>query len=197
MSAARHVVVIFAHPNPSISKAQKALYKAIHSMAGVEIRDLYQLYPDFYINVKAEQEALRKADLIIFQHPIYWYSTPALLKEWQDAVLEQGFAYGPGGVALKGKDFLQVISSGGLESAYHRQGSNRFLLPELLRPFEATAWLCGLHYHKPFAIQGIASISEQQLAREAEKYRLMLQNYLEQGRASLQILDTTHQGFAP
>lgn len=197
MSEARRIVVIFAHPNPSISRAQKALYQAIRSLEGVEIRDLYQLYPDFYINVKAEQEALRKADLIVFQHPIYWYSTPALLKEWQDVVLEQGFAYGPGGVALKAKDFLQVVSSGGLESAYQRQGGNRFLLPELLRPFEATAWLCGLSYHKPFAIQGIASISEPQLLQEAERYRRILQNYLEQGRASLEILDTTHQGFIP
>lgn len=195
MSASRQILVLFAHPNPSQSRVQKALYEAIRDLPGVEIRDLYQLYPQFYIDVSAEQEALVRADLVIFQHPIYWYSCPSLLKEWQDLVLERGFAYGVEGAALRGKDFLQVVSSGGHEDVYHRQGANRFTLHELLRPFEATAWLCGLNYHEPLTVQGINRLSEQDLRQSAEDYRQLLLAYQNQGRAVLEALNTAHGSF--
>jgi hypothetical protein len=66
----------------------------------VDISDLYEEYPDFYINVKREQQLLIEHDIIVFQHPFYWYSSPAILKQWEDLVLEFGFAYGPGGTKL-------------------------------------------------------------------------------------------------
>ncbi len=196
MADSRRIVVLFAHPNPVNSRAQIALREAIKDLEGVEIRDLYHLYPDFFIKVKSEQEALLRADLIIFQHPIYWYSCPAILKEWQDLVLEKGWAYGPGGVALRGKDFMQVVSAGGLETAYQRQGSNRFLLPELLRPFEATAYLCGLNYYQPFTMQGIGTLTSSQIAEQAQAYRQLLMQYLEQGNACLTALNTAKEGYS-
>lgn len=195
MSSARHILVLYAHPNPARSRAHKVLHRAIHHLEGVEVRDLYQLYPHFYIDVGAEQEALQRADLIIFQHPIYWYSCPALLKEWQDMVLEQGFAYGEGGTALQGKDFLQVVSSGGMPSAYQREGGNRFLMAELLRPFEATAFLCGLNYHHPITVQGINNLNEDEIHQQAQSYRDLLIAYREQGSKVLDALDTAREGF--
>jgi len=185
-----HILILYAHPNPLQSRVHKVLLAAIKDLEGVEIRDLYRLYPHFYINVDAEKEALLKADLIIFQHPLYWYSCPALLKEWQDMVLEQGFAYGPGGTALRDKDFLQVFSHGALESTYQRQGSNRFLLPELLRPTEATAFLCGLNYHQPFMIQGGLHLTDTMIQAKAQSYRTLLMDYLQKGPSVLERMNT-------
>lgn len=194
MTQKRSILVLYAHPNPAKSLAQKHLHAAIENMEGVVIRDLYRLYPHFTIDTEQEQDALRHADLIIFQHPLYWYSCPPLLKEWQDAVLEQGFAYGPGGTALQNKDFLQVISFGDRETAYQRNGGNRFTISELLRPFEATAHLCGLHYHRPLTVQAGAHVVPANVKEKAQAYRQLLVNYLEHGRSALERFSTAGEG---
>jgi putative NADPH-quinone reductase len=185
MTQTRSILVLYAHPNPAQSLVQKELHAAIQDLDGVVIRDLYRLHPHFYIDPAPEQAALRQADLIIFQHPLYWYSCPALLKEWQDVVLSYGFAYGPDAIALHKKDFLQVISIGAREATYQRDGGNRFTLVELLRPFEATARLCGLHYHQPFAVQAGSGHSAQVIQKKAQAYRQLLVNYLEHGPSAL------------
>ena len=190
MTKKPHILILYAHPNSQQSRVHKHLLAAIRDLENVEIRDLYRLYPHFYIAADAEKEALLRADLIIFQHPFYWYSSPALLKEWQDAVLEQGFAYGPGGTALQTKDFLQVLSHGALEAAYQREGSNRFFLTELLRPFEATAYLCGLNYHQPFLVQGGSHLSEVNIQEKAQAYRKLLLDYQQDGSRVLTKLNT-------
>lgn len=97
------ILLIHAHPKPSTSIAQKAMLNASRNVDGITHHDLYAAYPDFAIDVKREQEMLLAHDLIIFQHPFYWYSTPAIIKEWQDVVLDFGWAYGPGGDKLHGK----------------------------------------------------------------------------------------------
>ncbi|HYX34317.1 MAG: NAD(P)H-dependent oxidoreductase [Pseudobdellovibrionaceae bacterium] len=196
MTSKRNILILYAHPNPIQSYVQKVLRQAIQDLEGVEIRDLYRQYPHFYIDVGLEQEALLRADLIIFQHPLYWYSCPALLKEWQDTVLQPGFAYGPGGTSLRGKDFLQVLSLGALESTYHRQGGNRFSLPEFLRPFEATAYLCGLNYHWPFFVQGGTRLAEAFVQDQGHRYRQLLEDYLQNGSAALVPLNTAAEGFS-
>lgn len=190
MTYPRSILVLYAHPNPAQSHAQKALLAAIQDLEGVVVHDLYRLYPHFYIDPAAEQKALRQADLIIFQHPFYWYSVPALLKEWLDIVLEQGFAFGPGGTLLQGKDFLQVVSFGNTEASYQRSGGNRFTLTELLRPFEATARLCGLHYHRPFTVQAGSYVEPAQLQAKAQAYRQLLIHYRNEGPLALERLNS-------
>ena len=96
------IVVVYAHPYPDRSRAGRALLEAVQGLPDVEVRSLYELYPDFGIDVEAEQEALTRADTIVWQHPLYWYSVPGLLKHWFDKVLA-GWAYGEGGTALVGK----------------------------------------------------------------------------------------------
>ena len=186
----KKIVVIFAHHNFTDSRIQRSLLKGISKLQNVEIRDLYKLYPDYFIDAKKEQSSLAEADLIIFQHPINWYSSPAILKEWQDIVLEYGYAYGEKGTALKGKDFLQVISTGGSKDVYQTTGNNRFKIEEFLRPFEATAYLCGIHYHKPFVVHEAYRISDEQLEKKTQDYVSLLNNYLENGNAVLQSLNT-------
>jgi glutathione-regulated potassium-efflux system ancillary protein KefG len=151
------------------------MLKAARTIDSVTVHDLYERYPTFHIDVKFEQELLLAHDIVVFQHPFYWYSSPAILKEWQDLVLEHGFAYGQGGTALRGKKFLSAITTGGSEEAYCRQGYNHFTIRELLAPFEQTAQLCGMDYLPPFMIQGTHQLqNSQQIAPHVDAYQTAL-----------------------
>ncbi len=120
------VLVIQAHPYPDKSRANRALSRAIEDLAGVEQRSLYDLYPDFSIDVPSEQAALLRASIVVWQHPIYWYTAPALLKLWFEKVLLVGWAYGRGGTALRGKKCLWVPTTGADERGYSAQGEHAF-----------------------------------------------------------------------
>lgn len=172
MSSPNRVLILFAHPALEKSRVNRHLIQAVKDLDSVTIHDLYEAYPDFHINVKFEQDLLLAHEIIVFQHPFYWYSSPAMLKEWQDLVLEYGFAYGEQGTALRGKQFLSAITTGGGEQAYCQQGYNRFTVRELLVPFEQTAYLCGMEYLPPFVVQGTHHLREQhQIAKYSEDYR--------------------------
>jgi glutathione-regulated potassium-efflux system ancillary protein KefG len=138
----------------------------------VMINDLYEEYPDFDIDVHREQKLLLDHDIIVFQHPLLWYSTPALLKQWEDLVLEYGFAYGQGGTNLAGKRFLTATTAGGPENAYEREGYNYFQIRELLAPIEQTARLCSMIYLPPFVVFDTLSIKHESEAQtHALRYR--------------------------
>ncbi|EBP7542248.1 glutathione-regulated potassium-efflux system oxidoreductase KefF, partial [Salmonella enterica] len=106
------ILIIYAHPYPHHSHANKRMLEQAGTLENVEIRSLYHLYPDFNIDVAAEQEALSRASLIVWQHPMQWYSVPPLLKLWMDKVLTHGWAYGHGGTALHGKHLLWAVTTG-------------------------------------------------------------------------------------
>ena len=137
----KKVLINFAHPARSRSIINNALRGAVEDLEDVTINDLYATYPDFLIDVKREQYLCETHDVIVFQHPFYWYSTPAIMKEWLDLVLQHGWAYGSQGNALKGKLFLQAITAGGDDSTYRKDGYNEFTIGELTLPYRATAKL--------------------------------------------------------
>ena len=151
-TSVRRILVLFAHPSLDRSEVNRPLAEAIRDLQGVTLIDLYAEYPDFQINIDREQQRLLEHDVIVFQHPLYWYSTPAILKEWQDLVLEHGFAYGTNGTALHGKIFFNAITAGGMEAAYRAEGYNHFTIRELLQPLEQMARLCGMTYLPPLAL---------------------------------------------
>ncbi len=175
----KHVLILFAHPDYEKSLINKNLLKASQGLSHIEVRDLYELYPDFLINIKAEQEALRRADVVIFQYPFYWYSSPSLLKEWMDIVLEEGFAFGRGGDAVRGKWLTSVVSAGSREDAYHGEG--RWSVKQLLAPIAHTASFCHMKYLAPFVVFGSSSIRHgrdtERLANEVVNYRRLLQAF--------------------
>ena len=171
MGLKKKVLVLFAHPRLQASVVQNAMLKTIRDLDDVTVRDLYAIYPDFLIDVAREQELLLAHDLIVFQHPFYWYSSPAIIKEWQDLVLENGWAYGTGGTALNGKFLMNAISTGGNRDAYKDSGRNRFPIEDLLRPFDQTAHLCGMAYLEPFTVYSGRHMDDGQLSGHAEKYR--------------------------
>jgi len=169
------VLVLFAHPALRRSQVNKHLLAAVEGLVGVEVNDLYQRYPDFDIDVAREQRLLLDHHVVVLQHPFYWYSTPAILKEWQDLVLEHGWAYGHNGRALEGKALMNVVTTGGPEAAYREDGVNRFTMRQLLAPIEQTARLCGMTYLPPFVVHGTHALTRDGIDREAADYRRTLE----------------------
>jgi glutathione-regulated potassium-efflux system ancillary protein KefG len=153
-----HTLVLLSHPNLDRSKAHRRLLEAIRDVPVVDVRHLENLYPGGRIDVAAEQAAALRADRIVFQFPLYWYSTPPMLKRWEDEVLAFGWAYGPGGTHLHGKTLQLVLSTGGPQATYHADGYNRYPIHELLRPLEAMAGLTGMKFAKPLILWGVPNI---------------------------------------
>ncbi|MEM6883525.1 MAG: NAD(P)H-dependent oxidoreductase [Verrucomicrobiota bacterium] len=168
----KKVLIQFAHPARSKSKMNNALHDAVDGLENVTINDLYAQYPDFMIDIPREQKLCEEHDVIVFQHPFYWYSTPSIMKEWEDLVLQHGWAYGSQGDALQGKLYMQAITAGGDGDTYQHDGYNEFTVEELLSPYRATAKLCGMVWLKPFAIYGIhQGLSKEEIASHAAGYR--------------------------
>jgi glutathione-regulated potassium-efflux system ancillary protein KefG len=171
----RRLLILFAHPALHKSRVNQLLLSSVESLSGVTINDLYESYPNFHVNVAREQALLLEHDVIVFQHPFYWYSSPAILKQWQDLVLEYGFAFGKNGTRLHGKLVLTAISTGGPSSAYQRNGYNYFTVRELLAPFEQTTRLCGMTYLPPFIVPGVLWMQDQaELSTYGSVYRRAL-----------------------
>lgn len=142
----------------------------MRQLSHVTVQDLYELYPEFDVDPRAEQELLEQHPIIVFQHPLYWYSTPALLKQWLDIVLEHGWAYGTGGDALRGKRVLSAVTAGGDQGAYQPGGFHDISLDDLLAPLRQTARLCGMEYLKPHVGFGTFGMNEKDVARSTESY---------------------------
>lgn len=165
------VVLIFAHPYPDRSIANRKLLEAVEDVEGVVVRSLYDLYPTFDIDVSAEQEALRAAQVVVLQHPMHWYSVPSLLKHWFDKVLVRGFAYGPSGKALWGKSCQWVVTTGGDEHAFGPQGMHSRPFSDFSPVVEQTARFCGMRWEDPLVVYGAHRLPEHELARMAGVYR--------------------------
>ncbi|WP_080241385.1 NAD(P)H-dependent oxidoreductase [Spirosoma rigui] len=168
------VLIQFAHPVLSKSKVHKTLIKRCANLPNVTVNDLYERYPDMYIDVDREQRLLLQHDIILFQHPFYWYSSPAIIKQWFDLVLEHNWAYGSLGNALAGKKMLNVISCGGSREAYSPTGHNRYTVNQFLVPFDQTAILCKMTYLPPFVIHATFRITPDQIEAYGDQYRYLL-----------------------
>jgi glutathione-regulated potassium-efflux system ancillary protein KefG len=164
------VLVLFAHPALEKSRVHRVLTTAVPDLPDLTFHDLYEAYPGFDIDVEREQKLLEQHETIVMQHPFFWYSTPALVKEWEDLVLEHGWAYGSAGTALHGKRMLHVMTSGGDREAYCPQGYNQFTYRQFLAPLEQTARLCGMHWTPPYVISGTHRLSADDIRDAAVRY---------------------------
>jgi glutathione-regulated potassium-efflux system ancillary protein KefF len=171
------ICLLAAHPHWRDSRVNWQLLQAARSLPGVEVNDLYASYPDFAIDVQAEQARLARAELLVLLHPIQWYSMPALQKLWLDEVLSYGWAYGGGGTALQGKDCWLVATTGGPERSYHPQSYNRYFFDAFLPPYEQTAALCGMRFLPPLLLHGARSASPETLAAHVEVFGQRLSSY--------------------
>jgi glutathione-regulated potassium-efflux system ancillary protein KefF len=170
-SAIPAILVVFAHPYPSRSRACAALLAALEGLEQAQVRSLYDRYPDFDVDAAAEQEALERAGLVVLLHPMYWYGAPGLLKHWFDTVLVKGWAHGRGGTALAGKDCLWVVTTGGDEEAFTPSGRHAHPFADFVAPIEQTARYCGMNWLPPHAVHGAHELSDEALAARAAALR--------------------------
>lgn len=170
-----------AHPYLNRSVANKIIRDQIREVTKVTFHDLYETYPYFNIDTKKEQELLRKHDLIVFQHPFYWNNMPPLLKLWQDEVLEVGFAYGENGNALKGKDFLLSITTGGSAETYRPEGQNKFPVSDFMRTYEQMCSLCGLNWNSPHVLHSSRQNYEDDIYLHADRLKNSIIKFIDQG----------------
>jgi putative NADPH-quinone reductase len=171
------ILVIAAHPNMETSRVNKKWIQALHGYEDlVTVHELYATYPDGKINVEKEQELLLRHDRIVFQFPFYWYSTPALLKQWQDDVLTYGWAYGSFGTKLKGKEFILAISIGGPENSYQVGGYSNYTTNELTLPLQAMANLTQMKMLETFKLHRAVQASNEQIDASAKEYRSHILN---------------------
>jgi glutathione-regulated potassium-efflux system ancillary protein KefG len=172
----RRILVHLAHPALERSRVNLRMAAAAQGVPGVTLHDLYEEYPSLRIDVRREQQLLLEHEVVVFQHPFYWYSVPAILKQWQDLVLEHGWAYGAHGHELDGKITLNVVSTGGPQQAYNADGWNRFTMRQLLAPWDQTAHLCRMSFLAPFVVHGALRLStEEDVAPHARAYVQLLE----------------------
>jgi glutathione-regulated potassium-efflux system ancillary protein KefF len=168
------ILVVLGHPYPRSSRACAALAGALHGLAGAELRSLYDRYPDFDVDVDAEQAALARAGLVVWLHPMHWYGAPALFKHWLDTVLVKGWAYGEGGDALAGKDCLWAVTTGGDEAAFSPAGRHERAFADFTAPMEQTARYCGMRWLPPHVVHGAHVVTDEALAASAAAFRARL-----------------------
>lgn len=164
------ILVNVFHPQLATSRVNRRWVEALENHDGIHVNKPYEHYPDWNIDVAFEQSLLLAHDRIVFQHPFWWYSTPPLMKKWLDDVLTYGWAYGPGGVALQGKDWVSAISSGGPADSYQSGGYNNYSMSELLKPLQQTANLIGMKFLPPFILHGTVQISPEAIDVSASTY---------------------------
>jgi glutathione-regulated potassium-efflux system ancillary protein KefF len=166
--------LVFAHPYPQRSIANRILLDAVSDLPDLEIRSLYDRYPDFAIDVEAEQQALLAAKIVVWLHPIYWYSVPPLLKLWFDKVLAYGWAYGAQH-ALRGKVCQWAATTGGDDAAFTPHGVHGFEFDKFVPPIEQTARFCEMRWESPFVVHASHRISVAELSANAQRFRQRLQ----------------------
>lgn len=166
-----NTLVLVFHPDLKASKINRRLLEELKQQGDsqITIRDEYAAYPDYRVDVEHEHELLEAADRVIIQFPFYWYSSPALLKAWEDQVITSGWAYG-GGRALKGKELRLVVTTGSPASRYQPDGEYHHTMRELLSPFDLTAFRIEMDWQEPFLVQGCATIDDAELDEAAEEY---------------------------
>jgi glutathione-regulated potassium-efflux system ancillary protein KefG len=173
------ILILFAHPALEKSRVHRQLVREVPGLPQITFNDLYEQYPDFNIDVAREQELLLRHDIIILQHPLFWYSAPAIIKQWQDLVLEHGWAYGSKGNALQGKRALSLITTGGGAAAYQHGGYNQHTIRELLLPIEQTFLLCKMQPLPPYVIHGTHRMNDADIVTAAQAYRTLLRQLTE------------------
>jgi glutathione-regulated potassium-efflux system ancillary protein KefG len=171
------ILLVVAHPALEKSRNNIRLMKTAENIDHVSVRDLYELYPRFSINVQKEQEYLEQHDIIILQHPFYWYSIPALMKQYLDMVFTHGWAYGKGICKLKDKVIFNALTTSGTRESYNWDAHNRFPLTSFLVPYNQLAFVCKMHYLPPFVLHESGKADASLSSNHARQFKQLLEMF--------------------
>lgn len=179
-TAPPEILVLAAHPDLARSTVTRPFLTALQAAAlgpRVQVHDLYRRYPDFHIDAEAERQALARAQLVVLLHPMHWYGMPALQKLWFDDVLQLGWAYGPGGTALAGKDLWLVTSTGGSAEAYSVGGHHGLPFEAFVLPYRQSARTCGMRFLPPQVLHGAHRATDAEVRAQADRFVARLAAY--------------------
>lgn len=143
----KNILIISGHTNLNDSYANKTILEELtHTIPEAEYVYLDTLYPDFRIDVETEQQRLIRSDVIIFQFPLFWYSTPSILNRYVEEVFKHGFSHGTTGNKLIGKQLILSFTSGAPEEMYQKDGLQNYPIEDFLPPYKQMANLCRLKW---------------------------------------------------
>ena len=145
MTTDLRALVVFADPSLHRSRISRRVAEAVASLPGVRVQDLYQLYPDFYIDVRRERELLKAAPLVVFVFQLAWYAMPALLKEWFETVVKPEWAE-RAPPRLHGKTAWAAVACNSAADDYQPGGRHGRPLEDYLAPLEQSARACGMDW---------------------------------------------------
>lgn len=138
----KKVLIISGHTDLKASVANKTIIETIEQrLPDAEICKLDELYPDFKIDIEAEQKKLLKAEIIVLQFPVFWYSAPSILERWMEETFQHGFSHGSTGNKLKGKKLVLSFTTGAPAAMYSKEGPMKHEIDDFLTCYKA---MCGL-----------------------------------------------------
>ncbi|MCR8642948.1 NAD(P)H-dependent oxidoreductase [Paenibacillus sp. N1-5-1-14] len=148
-------LIIVSHPNIETSAINKRWVEQLKKYPEkYTVHELYKVYPDGNIDMEKEQQLIEAHDNLILQFPMYWFSSPPMLKKWLDDVFTYGWAYGSKGDKLKNRKVGLALSVGINKEDYSEEGRYRYTLGHLLSPFETTFLYCKADYRSFYALYG-------------------------------------------
>lgn len=143
----KNVLIISGHTNLAASVANKAILEVLaRCLPEAEISRLDTLYPDFKIDAQAEQRKLVKADIVVLQFPVFWYSAPSILERWMEETFQHGFSHGSTGDKLKGKKLILSFTTGAPEEMYGHDAPTGYAIDDFLPCYKAMCQLTRMEY---------------------------------------------------
>jgi len=128
----------------------------------------------FAPDVAAELEKLLRADLLIFQFPLWWFGLPAILKGWVDRVFVAGRTYGGGRLysngVFRGKRAMLSLTTGSPPSSYTARGLNGDIDAILFPIQHGMLYFVGFDVLPPFVAYGVARSTPEQRADSLRGY---------------------------
>lgn len=181
----KNTVVIYGHPYYETSVCNKTILDEFaKEVPQATIVNLAKDYPDYKIDVEKEQGRLRKADVIVFQFPFWWYGSPSIMHRYVEEVFTHGFAYGSTGTALHGKKIIFSFTAGGTKDAYTKEGYQHYEMVDFMPQFNAMSNLCGLEMANKVVSYGMMMVDPNDTAHN----NVVIAKAMEHGRRLAEVV---------
>lgn len=147
----KKTLAIFAHPYFEYSTTNVALIKAYEISDKITFRDLYEEYPDFHIAAFKERKRIREYERLVFHFPLIWFGMPPLLRLWIDEVFDMSWK-AESNHPLMNKDAVVIVTVGGTEGNYQKDGLYKTTIEELMKPLILSLEVVGIEVKEIIAI---------------------------------------------